>query len=370
MTIEADTLRVLVDAIHLAPGGGLTFTTNQLRELESQPGIKLTLWTNSRTAGDLRSSLQFTDVRVVSSRLPFRLVLQQFVLPFKALSHHAVYGIANSSPLLSTRPTVVAMQNLNVLGGAIFRRQNRSAHALAASALSAASVLRAARVIAISRAVETQIRLPRWRRWRLEVVHSGMETFKELALEPPYDLPDQYFLVLASDAPHKRLEDIARALSIAKQEITVVVAGDVTAERRFELAKLAHPSRMLFLGFERSRRHIRWLLERAISLISASDLEAFPLPLVEAAAAGCPLVLTALPAHLEIASECATFFQIGDSEHLASLLEELWVRPPSRHEWSWEWSWEDNAARTAGILRSSLRTARDSPFRDAPMARM
>lgn len=66
----------------------------------------------------------------------------------------------------------------------------------------------------------------------------------------------------------------------------------------------------------------RWM-NRAAVYVTCSHTEGFGIPLVEAMAAGCPVVASDIPVHREVAGDAALYFPEGDAERLAEILAEL-----------------------------------------------
>ena len=91
----------------------------------------------------------------------------------------------------------------------------------------------------------------------------------------------------------------------------------------------------MFLGQVRDRAHVRWLYEHALASISTSELETFGMTLLEAGAVGCPLMVTDLAAHLEVAGDRARFVPVGGLKELAESMEEMRDDPPPRDPWQW-----------------------------------
>jgi glycosyltransferase involved in cell wall biosynthesis len=79
------------------------------------------------------------------------------------------------------------------------------------------------------------------------------------------------------------------------------------AEQRMQISSVA--GRLHLGGFT---GELGYWLQRAQALISVSHFEGHPNVVIEAAAAGCPMVLSDIPAHREIADESAALFASPD----------------------------------------------------------
>lgn len=105
---------------------------------------------------------------------------------------------------------------------------------------------------------------------------------------------------------------------------------------------------------------IRPALGAAAVYVTCSHTEGFGIPLVEALAAGCPIVASDLPVHREVAGEAALYFPEGDDRELARILEmvlqneslrgELGARGRGRAP---QFTWRNAAAQTLAAYRSA-----------------
>lgn len=93
------------------------------------------------------------------------------------------------------------------------------------------------------------------------------------------------------------------------------------------------------------------MLQRARALVAVSTLETFGFTPAEAGAVGCPIVLSDIPAHREVAGGHARYVPVGDAGALRAAIETL---PPrgTRRIWRWPVSWDDHARQLHGLLVS------------------
>jgi glycosyltransferase involved in cell wall biosynthesis len=77
---------------------------------------------------------------------------------------------------------------------------------------------------------------------------------------------------------------------------------------------------------------LRALYDRAAASVQVSLAEGFDLPVLEGMAAGCPLVLSELAVHREVAGACALYAPATDVAQLAARLREAaaWGERPRR----------------------------------------
>ena len=117
-------------------------------------------------------------------------------------------------------------------------------------------------------------------------------------------------------SPEKNIPVLVGALAAASARVPMVayLCGDGTheADARRLLARGGRTDNIRLLGY---RPDVLSLMKRADVLVSLSRFEGHPNGVLEAAACGCPLVLSDIPAHREIASEESALFVDGDSVH-------------------------------------------------------
>jgi glycosyltransferase involved in cell wall biosynthesis len=134
---------------------------------------------------------------------------------------------------------------------------------------------------------------------RVEVVGNGVDPAPEAP--PPGGLPAGDFLLMAGTvSARKRQVEVARALA---GQVPVVVAGGVAGEaaERAGLERQLRSSGAVWLGEVRDGAELRALQRAAAAVVLLSRAEAQPLVLLEALAAGTPVVASDLPAHRELA---------------------------------------------------------------------
>lgn len=342
--------KVLVDATQLAPGGGLTFAAHQLAALERDERLALTIWANQRVARILGDLLASPIVRIPRN-LAIRALVQQVVIPLVSIRQDVVYAIANATGVLTPKPIVVTVHNSNVVGDGARQAPNRTVHGRLVHALTVATIRRARSVIVLSESIGRDVAAHGIDAARMRLVYSGREPFHGTPRRPETAPDGPFALVLASDAPHKRLDDIAEAAAAAsdREHLTVVISGNVLAERRDYLTSAAAPGSLEFVGFVEARQEVMWLLLNARFMVSAAEREAFPLPLVEAASTGCPEILADIPIHREIAGDNAHYFGLGDVPALADEMIRGW-RETERRPWEWRSDWPQHARAVADLL--------------------
>lgn len=220
---------------------------------------------------------------------------------------------------------------------------------------------------ATARAAEEYLQLPP------EKLHVCLEDAAPIYDQPPTDhdleqidalIGRPFVLFVGTLEPRKNLPPLVRAFEILNArypQLMLVVAGargwgvnsgDVGLERLRQRGAA-------WLGGYRDQRFLRALYHRARCLVMPSKCEGFGLPLVEAMACGCPLVVADNSALPEVAGDAALYWRGGDEEQLAGLIERLLedgeerrsliARGAARRR---EFSWDRTAATVLAVYRA------------------
>jgi glycosyltransferase involved in cell wall biosynthesis len=152
------------------------------------------------------------------------------------------------------------------------------------------------------------------------VVGNGLGFARILAAEPitdaAIDLPPGAKMVLhvGRFSPEKSIPVLLQGLAEAGREVPLVAyfCGDGTheAEIRRLVGQVEARERIRVLGY---RKDVFSLMKRADVLVSLSVFEGHPNAVLEAAACGCPLLLSDIPAHRAIVGDDGAFFVAGGS---------------------------------------------------------
>lgn len=356
-------VHVLVDALPVHFGGGATYLTNQLRALQRvAPEVRVKVLVGRWNQALLDAAgLPSTSLEVIG--VPdgvARGVWEQLALPRRASPPAVLYAPGGIVPFGPCRvPVLAALQNPNFFGSGRHAPHNQQWHRRWRVALHRWSARRADHLITVSESFRREViaDLPLLAD-RLTVVPSGAAPLPA-EQSPPPDLPpglEDFVLSLANDAPHKQLDLLVaswgEAVTSGGDVPPLVLAGAISPDRQRHQRSLV-PERargsLHHLGAVRRREEVAWLLHRARALAAVSTLETFGFTPAEAGDAGCPVVLSDIPAHREVAGEHARYVPAGDGAALRAALETL---PPrgTRRTWRWPVSWDDHARRLHEVL--------------------
>jgi glycosyltransferase involved in cell wall biosynthesis len=189
---------------------------------------------------------------------------------------------------------------------------------------------------------------------RVSVIGNGADPIDGDEPRLPPGLPSEPFVLLVGGVSRrKRQAEVIRALG---REPPVVVAGPFlggTSERR-EWEAVVREGGALWLGPVEPKA-IRALQRRALAQVLLSDAEAQSLAVVEALAAGTPVVVSDIPSHRELHDAYPSRVHlVRDPSECAAAISSLRTagRPPGPPPAVP--SWRDVAARIADVYRRVL----------------
>lgn len=194
------------------------------------------------------------------------------------------------------------------------------------------SVRRGAAVVTVSdasrQALAPVLRLPPG---DIHVVGNALAPwFASLVDEPDLPLPPSvpsghYVLAVSRFDPRRGVVTILDAwdlLRAQRPDLRLVLAGKIGWNVSTAIERARQTPGVILTG-EVDRRELAGLYRHSSALVSASVYEGFGLPVLEAMAFGAPVVASAIPPHLELASGAAEFFPPGDPEALAKAVERV-----------------------------------------------
>ena len=150
------------------------------------------------------------------------------------------------------------------------------------------------------------------------------KTAKSNILEQQGILPGKYILAVARLVPEKGLHDLIEAFTKISGDQQLVIAGDADHETKYsrELKKkAAADSRIIMTGYV-TGEYLHQVFSHARLFVLPSYHEGLPIALLEAMSYDIPLLVSDIPAHLEVDLPEQCYFRCGDVAHLQIRLEE------------------------------------------------
>ncbi len=184
-------------------------------------------------------------------------------------------------------------------------------------------------VIVISDVIRRNISRRYGRTSRVHLIYNGVPE-PDLCDEPEYFAalgiaPEKYVLGMSRFVPEKNLHHLVEAFArsgLATQGYRLVLAGDADFEDEYSrsLKDLARKNGVVLTGFVRGRR-LHSLLTHAVCYVLPSSHEGLPIALLEAMSYNRPVVVSDIPANLEVGLAADDYFHVGDIDALAAKIK-------------------------------------------------
>lgn len=143
---------------------------------------------------------------------------------------------------------------------------------------------------------------------RVTVVPNGVDPVD--ATSPGVELPERFVLSVGSVSPRKHQLEVAEAL--AGQDLPHVIVGGIDGVDPGRLRGAAAATGGSWLGELHDAGQLRAILERAAALVLLSEREGQSLAVLEALAAGTPVIASDLPSHRELQARWPGWVTIVD----------------------------------------------------------
>lgn len=181
------------------------------------------------------------------------------------------------------------------------------------------------------------------------------EYFNELGIEE-----GQYVLGMCRFVPEKNLHHLVEAFAQLRlqhripKKMRLVLAGDTDFEDAYsqELKRMARESDVILTGFVKGRK-LHALLTHATCFCLPSSHEGLPIALLEAISYRLPVVVSDIPANLEVGLPKRCYFPCGNVGRLSELLEDVVNQPLQRVEYDMaKYDWEQIARQVMEVYAS------------------
>jgi glycosyltransferase involved in cell wall biosynthesis len=125
-----------------------------------------------------------------------------------------------------------------------------------------------------------------------------------------------YILYVGNAHPHKNVENLIKATRILKKRL-VIVGYDEFFQKRLPKSKYVK-----IVGEVPNSEIVGWY-KNAEAFVSASKMEGFGIPPLEAMSVGCPVILSDIPVFHEINGEAVEYFDHTDPAKIAAKVKEV-----------------------------------------------
>jgi glycosyltransferase involved in cell wall biosynthesis len=131
----------------------------------------------------------------------------------------------------------------------------------------------------------------------------------------------RYILCVGRLDPTKGFHDVVRAFQLAQlNDLKLVIAGGSLGSDEYASQLMGAASDSIVFAGPRPSDQVRELYRNAALFVHPSYLEGFAMVVLEALAANVPILISDIPAHLEVELDGACYFAKGDVEGLAKVL--------------------------------------------------
>lgn len=374
--------KILINALVLTGQySGVNYTTAYLLDAIGRLDLHdyhITVLVSRDYAGDfpVNKHLELKKAPIDCKSRTARIGYENFILPFflKRNGYQLYHSTAYVLPFFCRTPAIVTLHDLIALDHPGLCKNST---AIYFGLCVPAAVRKAAKIIVVSDTVKNDIlrTFNRIRPEKIETIYHGLSSrfrpIKDMghlaACREKYSLPNKYLLFVGNIEPKKNIIGLLRAfqklISDYGLEHTLVIVGKKgwkysAVFRYIKQAGLAN--RIIFTGYA-DDRDIPALYSLADVCLFPSLYEGFGLPVIEAMACGCPVVVSDRGALPEISSGITPPLSPDDFAGIAAqtyrLVADLAYRRAViekglRH--SRQFSWDKAAQQTVGIYKDLL----------------
>ncbi|HVU27885.1 MAG TPA: glycosyltransferase family 4 protein [Verrucomicrobiae bacterium] len=193
---------------------------------------------------------------------------------------------------------------------------------------------------------------------RTYVVPNGVE---EIFFEPLESVRGKWLVCTATITERKRVLELARAAVRAQTPVWII--GNPYADtdaygRNFSRFARENPAFIRYEGSIGDRAQLAKIYREARGFVLLSAMESLSLSALEAAACGCPLLLSDLPWARETFGEQANYCPVTAPERMAGFLKKFYTAAPSLKSLAKPLTWIDVAQQLKTVYERVLNTSR------------
>ena len=337
-------MRIVVNALSVFSGGGLTSMTNLLPALVRVDGeneyVVIVSAKQAAVVSQIPKNVGVHSVRFNPKNVLVRLLYEQLVLPFvlRRLGARWLYSVGSLTTLLAPCKVLLLIENANpysVLDVAWNRKDRLRNWALRTLGNLSARKADVVRFLSENSRdiISGMIKLPPS---KTIVIPHGLaaQTGESRTADEGMHLPDRFILTVSNLGPHKNIHTLVDAfeklVKVNHYPGSLVIVGAQHYPEYFESLKSRIKgtqlgSKVIFLGWV-DPESLPTLYRKAEVFVFPSAEETFGMPVVEAMGYGVPVVVPSPGARFFIPYEeiCRTGAEYFDAFDSSSLCEHIW----------------------------------------------
>ena len=169
--------------------------------------------------------------------------------------------------------------------------------------------------------------------------------------------PHKYVLAMGRFVPEKNFHNLIHAfVAIEQTDYKLVLAGDTDFEDEYSqgLKALAQKNGVILTGFIKGK-NLHELLTHARCFVLPSSHEGLPIALLEAMSYELPVIVSDIPANLEIGLSHECYFQTGNEKQLNEKIKQMLSQDSARIPYSMdEYNWDTIAEQVLALYRGMV----------------
>lgn len=164
-----------------------------------------------------------------------------------------------------------------------------------------------------------------------------------------------YILYVGNAHPHKNVESLIKAMRFLPKLNLVLVGNDW-----FFYPRLPQKTNVVLVGSVPNEKLASWYVNSE-AFVTASKMEGFGIPPLEAASVGCPVIVSDIPVFHEILGNAAVYFEQNSPRDIATVIsstlknEKLLSQLVTRgYHQAAKYSWEMMVRQTLDVYKDAL----------------
>lgn len=168
---------------------------------------------------------------------------------------------------------------------------------------------------------------------KVAVIHHATN-FQEILSAPVRDLPERYLLYVGSRVDYKFFLPFLRAVSqlLIDENIHLVCAGggNLSVGEREEIEVLNLKEKVIVMHIDDGK--LKTMYQKAIAFVYPSKYEGFGIPILEAFASDCPVILNDSSSFPEVAGDAALYFDALIPDSIVNAVKKVVKDPELRDQ--------------------------------------